>query len=165
MAGVKGYKPALPAQIERAAHEADAIVKRMAMRPKPGPVPKTRYRPSAILTADSEETLDALIAAHARAVGKRERGNKRLGAARLYADLVQEFHTLHRKGITLPRNKSLSRNALVHSNLGDVLRKHGYTTETDEALIKNGAKRRALAHRLDRVFARVAEAVEKTTPA
>jgi hypothetical protein len=113
--------------------------------------------------ADPED-MPALEAALVRALGPRARGNKRHGIAGRYAALVQAFFELQARGIKLPRNKSLSAKA-VRAGLGDVLQDLGLIGadfNAAELLARNSRKRQSVANNLDRVFSRIADAVENT---
>ena len=154
----------LPAHVARQLAEADHIQKRIAeevsMHPKPGPAKRVKYKKGAIFTVDSDEQLTAMIDATCRAVGKKKRGNKRIGRSALYGDLVKYFVLLKHHGVTLPKGGNLSLDACQHG-LDSILREYGYLNpdQTDRALV-NTKKRDELGHKLARVFDRVADAVE-----
>ena len=158
----------LPAQLDAQILDAKArmlaIARHIELNPKPGPAPVKRERTSfAVLTAADSTALEERVCAYGAAIGPKVRGNKRLGKKALYADLVVAFDMLRRQGIVLPRNKSLSKKAFQFG-LGDVLRLHGCTNQKDKLLVSNGGARKAVAVRMDRIFSRIADAVEKKTP-
>lgn len=164
-----GIQP--PEQIQRQIVYAEHLQKRLIENLKAetihkrGPKPFRQSVPSVAIVvgetySESELLYDALISA----IGKPSKGNKRHGRRELYADLVMAFSYLQRLGITLPRNKSLSARACMHG-LGEVLRRHGCTEESDQALIRNAnGCRMRLGKTLDRVFSRVANALENKLP-
>ncbi len=161
----------LPEQIQRQIDHADHVHKRFLEKLKEkaahkrGPKPlKQRGAPVAIVIGETYRESESLYDALVSAIGKPARGNKRQGRRALYADLVMAFAELQRLGITLPRNKSLSARACMHG-LGEVLRRHGCTEESDLALIKNANGCRLLLGKcLDDVFSRVANALENKLP-
>lgn len=161
----RGPWQGLPPAIQRQARGAENIKRALAAEaerhPRKGPEPTTQSenRLRATLWGDSPEERDALTAAYLDACGPAVRGNKRLGRSNLYAGLVQAFSALKKRGITLPRNRSLSKDALSFQ-LGEVLRDHGCTDLSDVELTKNGSKRTALAKRMDSAFKVVADALE-----
>lgn len=154
----------LPCQVQKQLVEAEAIQRQIEQHnfrlPKPGPQPahpKVGFVPA--LCADSEAELLGLMRSFSKSVGPVLRGNKRLGRAALYADLIQYFYLLRQRDITLPRNKSLSAKACAYG-LGVILRKHGCTEFSDNRLETNSRSRQEVASKMDRIFSRVAEAVE-----
>jgi hypothetical protein len=162
------YSHTLPRQIQLQAYEVarfqNAICRHRELRPSPGPKPGIKiFKPGAFFVASSSEQLDKLLRMLQIAVGSRVQGNKRIGKARLYADLIQHFVLLKMKHISLPRNKSLSRKAMQHG-LGEILRSHGYTSRSDEYLLTNSRARQEIANKLDRIFSRVAAVVEDKPP-
>ena len=158
--------PVLPQQVQKQLAEAANVERKIAYyvlkNPKRGPAPMRQAQQALVgFVTDSNAELDTLMLHFEAVVGPERRGNKRRGQQALYADLVAYFHLLKRRGITLPRNKSLSARA-VALGLGEILRRHSYTTDSDETLIRRGDRRQALADKLDRVFSRVAKVVENT---
>lgn len=154
----------LPIQVQNQLRESEQIQRRIEhwdlVHPKRGR-PKTQRIRAAMpsFAGDTPGELDTLIAAHAGAVGPPNRGNKRIGQSDFYAALVREFAKLKRWGVTLPRNKSLSRRACQYG-LGDVFREYGITTCNDNVLAKNSKERKRIANRCDRSFTRVANALK-----
>jgi hypothetical protein len=154
----------LPDQIARQVAEADHMIKELEraaeMHPRPGPVAEHVYTKPPMFAADSEADLAAMINETAIVVGERTRGNKRLGRIGLFADLVQHFRLLRELGITLPRGGSLSRNACSHGLL-EILREHCCLEpdQTNSRILKNGAERAKLGHKLERVFGDIAAAI------
>jgi hypothetical protein len=148
----------LPQQVQRQLREADNIVRAIQFnsfkRPKRGQKGQVRYGPFIWFSADSDPELAMQLNAYWNAVGKKARGNKRIGKAALYADLVKHFLLLKRKGVTRPRNKSLSKKA-CQFGLGEILRRHGCTKVSDHLLLNNGIARQKIATRMDRIFSRV----------
>ncbi len=117
--------------------------------------------PHITFIADDEKSLNQCLAVYFNAVGKKGPGNKRLGKRELYADLVKYFLVLKQHGVTLPRNKSLSKRAFQFG-LGVILRCHKYTNLSDVLLLKSGLQRNKIAANMDRIFSRVADSVENT---
>lgn len=134
------------------------------MHPKRGPkaLPQATT-PAPSLIADSEEELNDLLIAFQAAVGHKKPGNKRLGRKLLFAALVQNFCQLKKQGITLPSNKHLSRNATLHG-LAQTLVTFGLANDDESVIMSHSAEgvaaRKKLAVSYDRVFTRVAHAVE-----
>jgi len=158
-----------PRQVTVAARNAEDALKNWrthtVMHPRPGRVGKAKpFRPRAIVVGSTLPDLKKQLAELSEVVGEVARGNKRIGRAGLYAELLAHFRTLRQRGVTLPRGKSLSSDACSHG-LGDILRKHRYTTCSDKKLMTNGKERARIGNSLSRVFERVAQAVEKPTPA
>jgi hypothetical protein len=159
--------PKLPKQIRDQLDAANwiqrQIVEHAIDSPKPGPRKTTPpYKPLIFFTADSAGELEDLVTKYASAIGYKTRGNKRIGKAALYANLVQYFTLLKRHGVTLPRNKSLSARA-CQFGLGEILRRHGCTDLTDRALM-NGENRKKVAAKMDRIFTRVSKTLEQRPP-
>jgi hypothetical protein len=112
-----------------------------------------------VFVADNLEELDHMLSLHRQIVGPAYRGNKRRGKSQLYADLLQFFMSLKKDGITLPRNKCLSRK-VCQLGLGDILRRHGCTERNDVALAVNqNSCRERLAVKMNGIFTRVTEAL------
>lgn len=164
---------ALEAQEHEIERQIEQELEQRQKKRGPEPTPM-RGGVEAVFIADTVEERDRLTRAYIEAVGPKTRGNRRLGRMRLYADLVSCFAELQRRGIKLPRNKSLSAAACVTfcglgpgdgNGLGDVLRAHNLTTASDEMLRANGRARQKISNALDRVFSRVADALERNTPA
>jgi hypothetical protein len=162
----KADATALPKQVAQQLAEADQIQKRIIedarARRKPGPNRRFEYKKGISLYADSEEQISTMLDATLKVIGPKKPGNKRIGRTALYGDLVQYFSLLKKHGVTLPRGGSLSLAACEHG-LGNILREHGYLhpDKTDRALA-NSKTRSDLAHKLARIFDRVAKAVEST---
>ena len=151
----------LPKSISIQVADADGIEKtiqrHLANSPPVGrPLTKTtKNKEFAIFVEDSEEELNKDLAILARVIGSKTQGNKRLGKQKLYADLIKAFKNLKSLGITLPKNKSLSGRAIPHG-LGEVLRTHGLTKLSDNALVKNPSERQRIANANSGIFERVA---------
>jgi hypothetical protein len=157
-----------PLHVKEALKEIDAHAKRLAddleLKPKRGPVKLHHGRePGAALIADTEEELIEKTEAFIAAVGKKMPGNKRAGRMRMYAALVSDFYLLKKMGIILPRNKNLSLQSMQYG-LARTLIEFNLTDQPEEVLLSQKAKgvaaRRKIAFSRDRVFARVADAVE-----
>lgn len=171
-ASPKNVGPKLSAQIQTQIAEADRIEywiaqslsqiqNQQTMRPKPGPKPKILpKKPLVCLSANTAKEMDRLLLMHGAAIGKRARGNSRIGRTLMYAELLQHFILLKRNGITLPRNKSLSAKACQYG-LPEILRRHECTDLSDKVLL-NGIKRKQLADKMDRIFSRIADVIENT---
>lgn len=156
----------LPVAIEKAAHSADQKVGQI-MRHQEYSKNTKRGRPKKeiivsplkhfdVFVADSREKLEDLLNSHRRLVGAAYRGNKRRGKSALYADLLQFFISLKAQGITLPRNKSLSRK-VCELGIGDILRRHGCTEESDGDLLRNKLNcRKKLAKKMNGIFEQIA---------
>lgn len=157
----------LPKQVLEQMRDAVAIEEGIAReifkRPKPGPARSSREPKTLIasFTANSESELERQLHVHRSVIGKKARGNKRIGRAELYADLVAHFMLLKHRGVTLPRNKSLSKKA-CEFGLGEILRRHGSTDLSDSLILKSGTARNQIAAKMDRLFTRVAAEVENT---
>ena len=157
----------LPLHVLKAMHEVEAFERQLKIKnelhPKRGPKPLPRRVQHAVFIADSADELDELNKALQLALGKKVRGNKRLGRKHIYAALVQSFHQLKKLGIKLPRNKHLSRKAMLHG-LSETVVAYGLTNCSEEAIKSpkaNGVDARLkLAHKHDRLFSRVADAIE-----
>ena len=82
---------------------------------------------------------------------------------RMFAALVSDFYHLKKIGIKLPRNKNLSLQAMQHG-LARTLMEFNLTDQNEDVLLSPKAEgvtaRRNIAFSRDRVFARVADAVE-----
>ena len=154
--------PFLPPPIQRQLRAVANIERHLEIalfkKPKRGPIKPVIYSPPIGFSADSDPELDTQLKAYWGAVGKKARGNKRIGKAALYADLVQHFLLLKHKGISLPRNKSLSKQA-CQFGLGEILRRHGCTPLSDNMLLKSGIERNKVAAKMDRIFSRIASFV------
>lgn len=137
--------------------------------PKRGPKPTKKLDPVIMFfarneigkEADSVKELDRQWRIFFNAVGKKVRGNKRIGEKALYADLVKYFLLLEQHGVTLPRNKSLSKKACQYG-LGEILRRHGCFDLSDNQLMKSGLIRNKISAKMDRIFSRIADSVENT---
>lgn len=155
----------LPKSIEKQIAEAEKIektIKRNLENHPPAGRPKTKEstdKKYPVYVENSEQALDESLAIHAKVVGSKTRGNKRLGKEALYADLIQAFKTLKELGITLPKNKSLSKKAIPHG-LGEILRKHGLTTLSDDDLMENSSERQLIANANNGIFERVAGQID-----
>jgi hypothetical protein len=155
----------LPKSIEKQIAEAENFekaIKRNLENHPPAGRPKTNEpigKKYPVYVEDSEQELDESLAIHAKVIGSKTKGNKRLGNEALYADLIQAFKTLKNLGITLPRNKSLSKKAISHG-LGEVFRKHELTTLSDDALMKNSPERQRIANANNGIFERVASQID-----
>ena len=157
----------LPLHVLKAMHEVEAYERQLKIKnelhPKRGPKPLPRRGQHAVLIADSADELDELSKAFQLAVGKKVRGNNRLGRKHIYAALVQCFHDLKKLGIKLPRNKYLSRTATMHG-LAETFVAYGLTHCSEEVIKSpkaNGVDARLkLARKHDRLFSRVADAIE-----
>jgi hypothetical protein len=154
--------PLLPVSIQHQLREVEANERRIEYdlfkNPKRGRIKRVIYSPTIGFSADSDPELETKLKAYWGAVGKKARGNKRIGKAALYAELVQHFLLLKHKGITPPRNKSLSKKA-CQFGLGEILRCHGCTDLDDHVLMTNGIKRNKVAAKMDRIFSRIASFV------
>jgi hypothetical protein len=153
----------LRALAEIAKHER-TIELYKANNPQRGPEPRPKKAaPAPALVADTEQELNELTQAFKAAIGNHARGNRRLGRKRLYAALIQDFYRLKKLGINLPRNKSLSRKATMYG-LAETLFSHGITQESESLITSKSSAGVALRKRIamanDRVFRRVADAVE-----
>lgn len=150
----------IQAQLAEVARIESCIARSINFRPKRGPVPKICInKPLPCLVSDMSG-MDRLHRMYAAVVGTKYQGNKRIGSATLYADLLQYFIMLKRNGITLPRNKSLSVKA-CQLGLPDILRRHGRTDLTDRALL-NSNNRKQIARKMDRIFSHIADVIENT---
>jgi len=157
----------LPLHVLKAIYEVQAHERQLKskneLRPKRGPQPVPMRVQHAVLIADSADELDELSKAFQLAVGKKVRGNNRLGRKHIYAALVQSFYHLKKLGIKPPRNKYLSRKATLHG-LARTLVECGLTTLSEEVIKSSKANgvnaRLKLASKHDRLFSRVADAVE-----
>jgi hypothetical protein len=156
--------PKLPKQIGDQLDAANRIQHKIAEHaidnPKPGPRKSSAppHKPLVCFTADSADKLENCITKFAAVIGSKTRGNKRIGKAALYADLLQYFMLLKDQGVTLPRNKSLSARA-CNFGLGEILRRHGCTDLTDRALM-NGEHRKRVAAKMDRIFTHVSKTLK-----
>jgi hypothetical protein len=140
----------------------DRLIYERTMCPKPGP-PRTPGQPTekhTVITGSTKEELDTKLGTLATALGPRTRGNKRWGRTALYAELMEHFSKLEANGIRPPGNKRLSKKALS-MGLGDILRRHGCTRLSDEALMACTAKRKFLGNKMSRVFGRVSMSLKK----
>lgn len=153
----------LPRQLQDQLREVDKWereLRRFAFKhPKRGPKPTKKLGPVIMFITDNEKDTARHMRIFINAVGKKVRGNKRIGKQALYADLVKYFLLLKRHGVTLPRNKSLSKKACQYG-LGEILRRHECTSLSDNLLIKSGSERSVIAARMDRIFNRVADCIE-----
>lgn len=158
----------LPIHVLQAVYFADEHERKLRnwteLHPKRGPIalPSDR-KPDPALIAESEEELEDLVKAFKAAIGQKGRGNKRLGRKLLYAALVQNFYHLKKMGVRLPANKCLSRSATQHG-LARTLVMFELVKEDESLIMSHTAKGMALRRRIaasyDRVFTRVAGAVD-----
>lgn len=138
----------LPKQIQeqiRAAEQIDRLIAaEKEMKPRKGRPPKEQatLNKTVVLSALSNDGLNDICETLCEVVGRKARGNKRRGEAALYTDLLQYFLLLKSKGITLPRNGSLSLKACMYG-LFEILQRHGYTGS--EAGLKNRIQRDKIA--------------------
>ena len=159
----------LPISISMAAHEADQTVARIMRNQDSSEIPK-RGRPQkecpttqsthfGVFVTDDQEELENLLTSHRHVVGTAYRGNKRRGKISLYADLLQFFSSLKARGITPPRNKSLSRR-VCEQGIGEILRRHDCTEASDIALIlnRNGCREK-LAEKMNGIFTQIVRAL------
>lgn len=157
----------LPRQLQDQLREVDEWYRGLRTfafkHPKRGPKPCHVYEPPILFIADDERESSHQLHVFLAAVGEKKRGNKRIGRQALYADLVKYFLLLKRHGVTLPRNKNLSKKACQYG-LGEILRRHKCTLLSDNLLMKSGTERSVIAARMDRIFSRVADCIE-TPPA
>lgn len=155
----------LPRQVQDQLREVDAIEREIEnylfRHPRRGPKKIHIRAPFIMFITDNEKDTTRHIQIFNNAVGKKVRGNKRIGKKALYADLVKYFLLLKRHGVTLPRNKNLSKKACQYG-LGEILRRHERTSLSDNLLMKSGSERNIIAANMDRIFSRVADCVENT---
>jgi len=155
----------LPAQVQEQLREVEnierAIKYHLETNAKRGPKPIHIPTPFIWFCADDEGDLNETVRVFTEAIGRKSRGNKRIGKLALYADLTKYFLLLKRHGVTLPRNKSLSKKACQYG-LGEILRRHRCTVLSDNMIMKSGDERNKIAARMDRVFSRVADVIENT---
>jgi hypothetical protein len=166
-------KQSLPKQVQDQALKARLLQDKLSqnnnthdpeLNPKRGstetPISKTASvmvignKPEDIIDEDILKKLELSI-------GSGMRGNKRRGRLQLYTEIAIEMKKLQSRGITLPRNQSLSKKACEHG-LANVLRNHGYTKHSDKGLLRDSAERRRIGNNMSRVFEQVASAVENT---
>jgi hypothetical protein len=137
-------------------------IERRRLIARPG-APRTGSQPRKIPTiviGDSPEDLEDRLQSLGSVLGLRVAGKKRWGRTALFAELLTEFRKLEASGITLPRNKSLSVEALS-MGLGDALRRHGCTNLSDPVLRRDSRKRQFLANKMSRIFGDVHAAIRK----
>lgn len=156
----------LPLQLQNQLHECDNIIleikRQNSLHPKRGPKPwVSQHAKRTTLMADTEKQFTDLLQALAKALGPKMRGNKRWGRLNLYAELVAYFYLLRQNRITLPKNKNLSKLACQYG-LGGILRRHGCIKQSDMLLMKNSIERNKVAGKMDRIFSRIAHAVDNT---
>jgi hypothetical protein len=156
----KQFEAQLAEAAKKARQDAEKIDREAFERPNRGPVPKDRAVKVqfGMLVFATQVERDTFGNMFDNCIGKRARGNKRIGKTELYADLIMHFSLLKRRGIPLPRNKRLSAKACQHG-LGEILRRHGCMQFSDTELARNGEKRQGVAARMDRIFAHVASIV------
>jgi hypothetical protein len=124
--------------------------------------PRARVKHN-VFVGDSLEELDAALFAHATAIGKKTRGNRRIGEAAFYADLIQSAIEMRRAGIRPPKGGSLSRWACdAKFRLGEILRKHNKISEKQmKALEINSEVRLEIGKKLRRQFTRISNELSK----
>lgn len=153
----------LPRQLQDQLREVDEWERGLKafafMHPKRGPKPTKKLAPVIMFITDNEKDTARHMRIFINVVGKKVRGNKRIGKQALYADLVKYFLLLKRHGVTLPRNKSLSMKACQYC-LGEILRRHNCTSLSDNLLMKSGDARKIIVDRMDRIFSHVADCIE-----
>lgn len=113
---------------------------------------------------DPQECADMYVA-YRVALGKNSVGNKKLGdISVLYKDLITCFFNFKNFGLTLPRWHISKKHAQF--GLFDILKAHGYIkdeiSETD--FFSNPSIRKEIHHIVERIFVRVADAVEAKPP-
>ena len=151
-------------QIAKAEEIEQTIKRENKIRPRAGrPSTKTTDIKYPVYVEDSEKELAEILSIHNKVIGSRTRGNKRIGNEAYYADLIKAFKKLKKLGITLPKNKSLSRYAIPHG-LGEVLRNYGLTNMSDDGLMKNGTERQKIIDSQNNIFERVAKEISYKTP-
>lgn len=155
----------LPRQVQEQLRVVDKLEREIAAyvfkHPRRGPKKIYVRPPFVMFITDNEDETTRQMLIFANAVGKKSRGNKRIGRAGLYAELVKYFLLLKRNNTTLPRNKSLSKKACLYG-LGEILRRYNCCSESDNLILRSGEKRNKIAAKMDRVFSRVADSVENT---
>lgn len=156
----------LPTPIIQKDYEADELSRQEANFSRNqilrgAPCKPVKFVPPTLFVCESEQDLAKALKQIQIIVGKSYRGNKRIGKKKLYCDLLAHFKHLESVGVRLPRGGNISREMIMHG-LGQTLRDSDCTKLTDEMLMKNGAHRRALGKKMDRIFRRVVENINSS---
>jgi hypothetical protein len=153
----------LPKQVAAAAAEAEQIERWiLTSRPNRGGRPRAPVKHN-VFTGNTLEDLDATVFAHTKAIGKKTRGNRRLGEVEFYADLVKSVMEMRRAGILPPKGGSLSRWACdPQFGLGEILRKHKKISEKQmKALETSSEIRLEIGKKMSRQFTRVSDSLSE----
>lgn len=113
---------------------------------------------------DPQEAFN-MLSAYILAVGKPSIGNSRLGGiAKFYKDLIMCFFKFKNDGLILPRWAISKKHA--QSGLFDILKSHGYIPDeiSYESFISDRSVRNRIHHKVERIFVRVANAIEQKPP-
>jgi hypothetical protein len=157
---------ALPADVQRKLEEGEQdyrewIRKHELATPKRGrPRGSVEYKTPVVYTGETQAEIDDQFARLSRALGPKGKGNSRHGRQFFYKQLLDVFQGLRHLGVTLPRNGSLSAEAVLHG-VGQILIDHGYTRHSVAGLCRNSTERYRLGHALRNVFGRVADEAER----
>lgn len=115
-----------------------------------------------LFIASSHQEVSQIYSAYRRALGNPGRGNSRTGNERFYKDLILLFFRIKKSGINLPR-WNISKKHL-RFGIYNVLKEHGYIPDavSEDLFYKNTSIRNWIHHKVERIFVRVASAIEKT---
>ena len=118
-----------------------------------------------IFISNDPQESDNMRAAYLVVLGKNAVGNKRLGdISVLYKDLITCFFNFKNLGLTLPRWHISKKHAQY--GLFDILKAHGYIKDEISELdfFSDPSIRKEIHHIVERIFVRVADAVEAKPP-
>ena len=130
--------PRLPVALQRQVEEADSLQRQIVAwldnHPRSGRPKKPRpHKPATTLIVGTAKILgtlallDEAIAQHCIAIGKRTRGNRRIGKSALQADLIAFFRGVRLAGGKLSVSKIIPKR-LATPQFMEILRRHGYIT-------------------------------------
>jgi len=166
---MKGHwKTPLPRAVRRQADAANQVINDIwsyrELHPRRG-APRTawNYKKPAIVTGSTVDEVDRRLKTLEAILGTRTRGNVRWGRIAQYAELMEEFERLQTTGVKLPSDNSLSANACRHG-LGDWLRRYGYTSFSDNGLIRSRDERKRVYKKCGSAFSQARRVLETYPP-
>ena len=123
------------------------------------------YKKTESFISDDPQTVIDMLSAYNLALGKANIGNSRLGSiSAFYKDLIISFFRFKKDGLRLPRWSISKKHA--QSGLFDILKSHGYIPDeiSYEEFISSPSIRSEIHHKVERIFVRVANAIEEKPP-
>ena len=123
------------------------------------------YKKTELFISDDPQTVVDMLSSYNLALGKASIGNSRIGGiSTFYKDLIISFFKFNKDGLRLPRWSISKKHA--QSGLFDILKTHGYIPDeiSYERFIIDPSIRSEIHHKVERIFVRVANAVEQKPP-